>query len=80
MLWWLDDFLSGRKQYTVVDNTASITCDIEEGVPQGAVLSPLLFLLMIMQAVMVWRVLQLYLQMTLQCGSVEQMKQLCNNN
>ena len=47
MLWWLDDFLTERKQYTVVDNTSSYTCDIEEGVPQGSVLSPLLFLLMI---------------------------------
>ncbi len=47
MLWWLDDFLNGRKQFTVVNNEESNLEAVDEGIPQGSVLSPLLFLLLI---------------------------------
>jgi hypothetical protein len=42
---WLKNYLSDRKQYTVVNNVSSNIGSINYGVPQGSVLGPLLFLL-----------------------------------
>ena len=44
-LTFLNSYLDGRKQYTVVNNCRSDTLPISYGVPQGSVLGPLLFLL-----------------------------------
>ena len=42
---WLRDYLSGRKQKTIVEGCYSEYQTITSGVPQGSVLGPLLFLL-----------------------------------
>ena len=39
----IDDYLSGRKQRTKVNNSFSTWLDIIYGVPRGSVLGPLLF-------------------------------------
>ena len=43
----IKSYFEGRKQYTVVNNTASCIREINIGVPQGSVLGPLFFLLYI---------------------------------
>ena len=42
---WIKNYLSNRKQFTVVNNLSSNLGDIVCGVPQGSVLGPLLFLI-----------------------------------
>ena len=47
MLKWIQAFLSDRVARVRVGNTLSDTVQIANGTPQGSVLSPLLFLLML---------------------------------
>ena len=47
LLAWLTDFLSNRQQQVRVGSAISDCAGLHAGVPQGAVLSPLLFLLYI---------------------------------
>ena len=44
ILLWITNFLNNRKQRVVVDGSFSNYADVESGVPQGTVLSSLLFL------------------------------------
>ena len=44
---WLYSFLTGRTQSVLVNNTLSAPTDVLSGVPQGSVIGPLLFLILI---------------------------------
>ena len=44
---WLYSFLVGRQQCVMVDGFTSVVCAVLSGVPQGSVLGPLLFLVLI---------------------------------
>lgn len=44
---WLYSFLVGREQCVMVDGFTSVVCAVLSGVPQGSVLGPLLFLVLI---------------------------------
>ena len=45
VLKWFSNYLSSRKQYTVLHNCESTLESVTCGVPQGSVLGPLLFLM-----------------------------------
>ena len=47
MLAWIKDYLSGRKGYTIVQGIQSDEFPLENGTPQGSVLSPFLFNILI---------------------------------
>ena len=44
---WLHDFLTNRIQYVVVNGESSKNVTVLSGVPQGTVIGPILFLIMI---------------------------------
>ena len=44
---WIFNFLSGRQQRVVVDGVVTSYLNINRGVPQGTVLSPILYSLMV---------------------------------
>ena len=44
---WIESFLCNRKQVVIVDGVQSVPVTVKSGVPQGTVLGPLLFLIMI---------------------------------
>ena len=43
LLGWLQDYLSDRKGYVTIDGQKSDITDFENGTPQGSILSPFLF-------------------------------------
>ena len=47
LLFWLKSYLSRRKQQVVIKDVMSSTGELKAGVPQGSVLDPLLFLILI---------------------------------
>ena len=47
LLFWLNDYLSDRKQFVVLSGTTSDTVEISAGVPQGSIIVPILFLVFI---------------------------------
>ena len=44
LLNWIKDFLTGRKQRVMVNNTCSEWSDVISRIPQGSVLGPILFI------------------------------------
>ena len=44
---WFEDYLNNRKQFVIIDQQSSDLCNIVTGIPQGSILGPPLFLLLI---------------------------------
>ena len=37
---WCINYLSERKQFTIIENEKSMSADVDQGVPQGSLLGP----------------------------------------
>ena len=44
-IYWMQSFLQGRQQSTYIDGNLSPPLALEQGLPQGSILSPLLYIL-----------------------------------
>ena len=44
-LWWFKDYLSNRRQRVVINGAESDWNEVTKGIPQGAILGPLIFVL-----------------------------------
>ena len=47
MVAWIEAHLVGRSQFVPIDNSVSTTCSVNSGVPQGCLLGPILFLIVV---------------------------------